>query len=107
VSSASLRVRLTPKAGRNEIVRREGDVLHVRVTAPPVDGAANKALIELLADALRIRKTAVRLKSGAASREKRLDIEGLDTEEMWRRLNPQTDTDEHGEAEPQPNDYPE
>lgn len=83
---ALLRVRLIPKAARNAVDRREGDVLHVRVTAPPVDGAANRALIELLADTLRVRKTAIRLKSGASSREKRLEIEGLETEAMWELL---------------------
>lgn len=81
-----LRVRLTPRSGRNEIVRVEGDVLHARVTAPPVDGAANRALLELLAGALGVRKTALRIQSGETSREKRVRIEGLAEEEVWERL---------------------
>ena len=51
-------------------------VLHVRVTAPPADGAANAAVTRLLARALGVPKGAVSLASGAASRHKRVRIEG-------------------------------
>jgi uncharacterized protein (TIGR00251 family) len=84
---SSLRIRLTPRAARNEIVRWEAGVLSVRVTAPPVDSAANEALIQLLADGLKIRKTAIRIKSGASSREKLLILEGMDEETLYERLN--------------------
>ncbi len=84
---SSLRIRLTPRAARNEIVRWEAGVLSVRVTAPPVDGAANEALIELLADGLKIRKTDIQIRSGASSREKLLTIAKLDEETLYGRLN--------------------
>jgi uncharacterized protein len=78
VPRASLRVRLSPRAGRNEIVRQQDGVLHVRVAAPPVDGEANAALIALLADVLGVRKGAVEIVSGASSREKKVAIDDLD-----------------------------
>lgn len=81
-----LRVRLTPRSSRNEIVRVEADVLHARVTAPPVDGAANCALLELLAKALNVHKTALSIQSGKTSREKRVRIEGLAEAEVQKRL---------------------
>ena len=52
---------------------REG-VLHVRVTAAPVNGAANRALVELLGKALRIGPTTVRIESGATASRKRLSV---------------------------------
>ncbi|MCL5109810.1 MAG: transcription termination factor Rho [Chloroflexi bacterium] len=61
---ARLAVRVQPRAKANDIVGWEGGVLKVRLTAPPVEGKANKALVELLADKLRISKSAVTLVSG-------------------------------------------
>ncbi len=84
--SALLRVRLTPKGGRNEVIRREGDVLHVRVAAPPVDGAANRALIELLSDVLKVPKSRIAFHSGETSREKTLRIAGLDAAALENRF---------------------
>jgi len=83
---AVLRVRLTPKGGRNEVIRREADVLHVRVAAPPVDGAANKALIELLSSVLKVPKSRIGFQAGETSREKTLRISGLDAETLETRL---------------------
>ncbi len=81
-----LRVRLTPKGGRNEIIRREGGVLYVRVAAPPVDGAANRALIELLSETLKVPKSQVAFQAGETSREKTLRIAGLDSAALEARL---------------------
>jgi hypothetical protein len=76
--AATLRVRLQPRASRNEIaVEREG-ALVVRVTAPPVDGRANDALRKLVAKRLGIAPGRVRIVSGERSREKLLRVEGLD-----------------------------
>ncbi len=86
MASIYLRVRLTPKAGRNEIVRRESDILHARVSAPPVDGAANRALLELLSDTLDIRKSSISLKSGATSRDKLIEIMDIETDSLWEKL---------------------
>lgn len=76
-----LTVRLTPRAGRDGFggVRTDAEgVPHLvaRVTAPPVDGAANNALIKLVAQSVRVPKSAVTLISGAGARIKILEIAG-------------------------------
>ena len=58
----------------------------VRLTAPPVEGAANRACRDLLADALRVKRADVTLISGARSRDKRFLIAGLADSELHRRL---------------------
>ena len=56
----------------------DGAVLHVRVTARAVEGAANRALIQAVADALGVRRSAVSLVAGKRSREKVVEVSGLD-----------------------------
>lgn len=80
-----VRVRVFPRSNRNDLTC-EADGLSVRLTAPPVEGAANEALIALLAERLRLPKRAVCLARGAAGRQKLLEITGLSAEEFWRRL---------------------
>jgi uncharacterized protein len=75
------RVRLTPKGGRDAIegwwVDNTGNrALKARVAAPPEDGKANDALIDLLARALDVRRSDIRIASGASSRLKTIDIPG-------------------------------
>lgn len=67
-------VRLIPRASRNAVAGVREGVLHVRVTAAPGGGAANRALAELLGKTLRVGATAVRIESGGASSRKRLSI---------------------------------
>jgi len=81
-----LRVRLTPKGGRSAITHYELGVLHARVSAPPVDGAANKALIELLSDSLKIPKSRIEFASGETSRDKVLRVEGVGADELRVRI---------------------
>lgn len=64
---------------------RDGRVV-VRVNAPPVDGAANEAVIAVLADALDVAKRDVQITAGATSRNKSVEIAGLSREEIARRL---------------------
>jgi uncharacterized protein (TIGR00251 family) len=76
-----LRVRLTPKGGRDAIEGWWTDAagataLKARVAAPPEDGKANAALIELLARALKVRKADIRIASGLASRNKTVEVQG-------------------------------
>ncbi len=72
-------VRLTPRAAREAIEGPDEDgVLHARVTAPPVDGAANAALVRLVADALGVPASSVSIAGGLTGRQKRLRLEGVD-----------------------------
>ncbi|MEA2026686.1 MAG: DUF167 domain-containing protein [Chloroflexota bacterium] len=72
-------LRVTPRSSRDAVegVDDEG-ALRVRVTAAPADGAANKAVIKLVAKALGVPKSALTLVSGASSRHKRLRLDGFD-----------------------------
>ena len=81
-----LKVHVNPRSSRNEIVGWRDDVLAVRLMAPPVGGAANKACIEFLADRLDVKKSQVSLVSGASSRDKVVEITGLSHAELLRRL---------------------
>ncbi len=79
-------VRVMPRASADEL-KREGDVLRVRVTAPPVDGAANAAVVALLARRLRLPKRAVSVERGASARDKLIAVQGLTSDEFWSRLD--------------------
>ena len=76
---------VTPRA-RSERIACEGEKLRVWLHSPPVEGAANEALIELFARALRLPRRAIALERGATARRKTLAIEGLNEQEFWRRL---------------------
>ena len=86
-----LTVRLTPRAGADRIEGWAADaagrpVLKVRVAAPPVEGAANAALIALLAKQLKRPKSAISLLTGDTARIKRLQIDGLSEAEVAAAL---------------------
>ena len=83
-TSLRFSVHVQPRASRSEIVGLHGDALKIRLAALPVGGAANEALIELLADALGIAHTAVRIVSGATSRGKVVEVDGVDVENIGR-----------------------
>lgn len=87
---ARLAVRLTPRASANEVVgwrdSPDGPALAVRVTAPPVDGKANAALVKLLAKRLGVGRSKVRIARGESARDKLLEIDGLDEGELRDRL---------------------
>lgn len=87
-----LAVRLTPRGGRDAIEGFAEDeagrlVLKARVAAPPVEGEANAALVRLLAKALGVPRSAVRIASGGTGRLKILEIDGLDEAEVRRRAD--------------------
>lgn len=81
-----LRVKVQPRASSSEIGEPLGDTLRIRVTAPPVDHAANEAVLELVADRLGIRRGDVRLIRGQMSRQKVLLVTGLAPAEVHARL---------------------
>jgi uncharacterized protein (TIGR00251 family) len=78
VRGASIRVHVhvQPRASRSEVVGLHGAALKVRLHAPPVDGAANDALVALLAERLDIPRRDVRIVQGATSRAKVVEITG-------------------------------
>ena len=77
-------VRVQPRATRSEVVGTLGEALKVRLAAPPVDGAANEALIELLASVLGVSKRDVRIARGSSSRSKVVDVDGIDPARVTR-----------------------
>src|SRR5262245_45681856 len=83
---ARLRVRVTPRASRDAIVGARGGALVVRVAAAPVDGAANTALVRLVARALGVPPSSVEVVRGATGREKQLQVTGLGADEVRARL---------------------
>ncbi len=73
----TLSVRIQPRASKNELVRLEDGSLKIRLTAPPVDGAANEALVKFLADRFSVAKSLVEIVSGHTSRDKIVRINGV------------------------------
>jgi uncharacterized protein (TIGR00251 family) len=80
-------VRVQPRARRNEVVGWRDEALWVRVTAPPADGLANRAVTDLLARALGLPASAVALVRGAASRDTLFRIERLTPSDVRVRLS--------------------
>ena len=83
---AEILVRVQPRASRTEVAGERGGRIVVRVTAPPMEGRANDAVVGLLAKALGVRKSSVRVLSGHAARDKRVVIEGLTSPEALALL---------------------
>jgi uncharacterized protein (TIGR00251 family) len=81
------RVRVTPRAGRTAIAGTRDDVLLVKLAAAPVDGAANEALITLLADVFGVRRRDLTILSGYTGRLKRVAVTGLTLTEAAARLD--------------------
>ena len=81
-----LRVRVQPRASRNEVVGWQDDALRVRVTAPPADGLANRAVTDLLARALRLPASQIALVRGAAARDKLFRVARLSAADVRLRL---------------------
>ena len=92
-SVADLRVRLTPRGGRDAVMGlREDGVLLARVSAAPVDGKANVALCRLLAKALQVPRTSVSVVRGETARDKVVRVEGLGVAEAHARLGVSSET---------------
>jgi uncharacterized protein (TIGR00251 family) len=82
----TLKVYLQPKASKNEIVGPYRDGIKVRITAPPVEGKANEALVHFLAKVLRIPGSRIEIIRGHHTREKTLKISGMDEQELTGKL---------------------
>jgi uncharacterized protein (TIGR00251 family) len=79
-------LRVQPGASRRRVVGKVGEEWKIAVTAPPVDGKANQACEELLADLCGLPKSAVKLLAGASSRRKTFEVEGREPAEVEARL---------------------
>lgn len=79
---------LQPRASRNELAGVQGGRLKIKVTAPPVEGMANKKLCEFLADLMGIGKQRVQVIAGQQARTKRVRISDVSLDEVRRKLTP-------------------
>ena len=80
-----IEVSVVPNARRSQIDGEHGDALRVRLGAPAVDGRANAALVEFIAECCDLPRRSVQLRSGLASRRKRLWIDAP-VDQVWLRL---------------------
>jgi uncharacterized protein len=83
-----LDLRVIPRARKTECAGFRDDVLVIRLAAPPVDDAANAALVEFLSTALHVPRRAVRILSGDRGRRKRVAIDGVTEEQIRAALLP-------------------
>jgi uncharacterized protein (TIGR00251 family) len=83
---AKLKLRVVPNARRSEVVGMHGDAIKVKVAAPAVEGKANEALRDFLAERLGLPARAIEIVSGEKSRDKGVTIAGLDSAEARQRL---------------------
>jgi len=85
-NGASFAVKVHPRAKRNAVAGELGDALKLSLTAPPVEGKANQACIEFVAELLRVPKSSVSIASGETSRQKVIRVIGLSAAEVRSRL---------------------
>ena len=83
---ALLNVRVIPRSPRSRVDGMRGDAILIRLAAPPVDGAANEALIAFLSQALDVPRRDIALVAGEKSRDKRVRVSGLDEKTVLERL---------------------
>jgi len=75
----SVKIKVQPRSSRKGVSGVFGDTLKVKVNSPPVGGAANEELIDILSEEFRIRKSSIKIIRGHSSKEKVLEIEGADS----------------------------
>jgi uncharacterized protein len=80
-------VRVVPRASKSEVVGRHDGALKVRISAPPVDGAANAELIKLLAKCFAVSKADIEIVSGQTSKTKRVRISDLSSIDLREAIN--------------------
>ena len=80
-----INAKIIPKASRNEIIE-ENESVKIRVTSPPVDGKANKAVIDLLSKQLIVSKKDIQIVSGEKSRNKKIRIHGITYQDFLKNI---------------------
>jgi uncharacterized protein (TIGR00251 family) len=84
--SVSFAVKVQPRAKKNAIVGELGDACKIALTAPPIEGRANEACIEFLANLLEVLRSSVSIASGETSRRKVIRVAGLSAEALRKRI---------------------
>ena len=79
-------VKMIPRASKNQIAGIEGEAIKIRLNAPPVEGKANEALIEFLADVLGVRRAQIEIVMGHASRHKVVRMSGASAKQIEEKL---------------------
>ncbi len=85
-ASATVTVRVQPRASRDEVAGMSAGVVRIRLTAPPVENRANEALVRFLAGALDVPRAQVEIVTGGRGRNKVVRVRGLAPQELYRRL---------------------
>ena len=87
VGGATLAIRVTPRARRNEITQIMADgTIKIRLTAPPVEGKANSALIKFLAEILQVASSSIKILSGESGRSKLIFVSGMKADVANQRI---------------------
>lgn len=82
----TFKVQVVPRASRSEVLGGHDGALRVRIAAPPVDGAANEALVRVLARALAVKQSAIEILSGQTAKSKRVRITGVTARDLQALL---------------------
>ncbi len=82
----TIAVKVHPRAKKNAVTGEVGEALKIALTAPPVEGRANDACIEFLAEVLKVPRSSVTIAAGQSSRNKVIRIQGLSAEQVRDRL---------------------
>jgi len=81
-----IKIKVIPKSSKNEVLKTKDGLLKVKVTALPVEGAANKAVIKLLAEELGVKKSQLTIVDGHKSRIKTIQLNGVSEDELSRYI---------------------
>ena len=79
-------IRVIPRSSRCELSGIQGDALKLRITAPPVEGAANVECLRFLSDILGVKKSQIRITAGHRSKNKRVAVSGIDRQDVENAL---------------------
>ncbi len=85
-AGATFSVKVHPRARKNAITGEIGDALKLALTAPPVEGRANEAVVEFLSDLLKVPRSSVSIAAGQSSRAKIVRVQGLSAAQVEERL---------------------
>lgn len=85
--SARINVYVQPRASKTVVAGMHDGCVKIRLAAPPVDGAANAALVEFVAEQVSVAKSRVRITAGLTSRRKTVEVDGVTAEELAGALS--------------------